>query len=95
MVTALESGEHGPDPRGVRTWEDVGPVIGLEELARLLLVGVRTVERMLADGTFPIAPLPLVAAGRQKRILRWSTGEVRAWVEGRRATAPRIGSRRK
>lgn len=66
------------------SWESVGPVIGLEPLSALLGLGVRSIERMLADGSFPIEPLPFVGAGRKRRILRWSTSEVRAWVETRK-----------
>ena len=48
----------------------------LAELAALLRCSPRTIRRRLADGVFPLAPLP-----RLGRTLRWHTADVLRFLE--------------
>ncbi len=59
-----------------RELETLPAVLLIGDLARLLRCSPSTIRRRLADGVFPIAPLPSLG-----RTLRWHTADVRRWLE--------------
>ncbi len=59
----------------------VAPLLNLDEVAGLLQISTRTVERKLAAGEFP--PPIRISATRS----RWLRTDVDAWLEGRRSTS--------
>ena len=70
-----------------REIEALPAVLRLAELAALLRCSPKTIRRRLADGVFPLAPLP-----RVDRTWRWATADVRRFLE-RGGTVPRGGRR--
>ena len=70
-----------------REIEALPAVLRMAELAALLRCSPKTIRRRLADGVFPLAPLPGLG-----RTLRWHTADVRRFLE-RGGTVPR-GARR-
>ena len=64
-------------------------MLKLQEVADLLNVGKRTLERWIAKGAFPLADLSPNA-----RIKRWLPSTIRAWVDrnGGPSVLPLIGS---
>jgi predicted DNA-binding transcriptional regulator AlpA len=49
----------------------------INEVARILSMGKRTLERMIAAGEFPQADF------RCRRIARWRSSTVQAWIDAR------------
>ncbi len=57
--------------------DDAGELLTKREVAELLRIGVRKLERMTADGSGP----PSVKFGRSRR---WLRRDVMAWLEAHR-----------
>ena len=72
-----------------REVEALPAVLRMAELAALLRCSPKTIRRRLADGVFPLEPLP-----RLGRTLRWATADVLRFLE-RGGTVPRAGGRRR
>ena len=68
-----------------REVEALPAVLVIAELARLLRCSPTTIRRRLADGVFPVAPVPGLG-----RTLRWYTADVRRWLE--RDSGPQVRS---
>lgn len=62
----------------ITEWDQLGLTFGVPEIAQVLDVGVRTIEKRLAAGVMWPAPLPRV--GREP--WKWSKAKVRAALEG-------------
>jgi predicted DNA-binding transcriptional regulator AlpA len=62
------------DPPGARP-ERFDQLIDIRDVARILAIGKRTLERMIATGEFPRADY------RVRRISRWRLSTVQAWMD--------------
>jgi hypothetical protein len=58
-------------------------VLTIGEVAAILRCGVRTIERALASGTFPIAPLPSLGSSLRRRRRLFARVDLLRFVEGR------------
>ena len=63
--------------------DDLPDVLLVDHVASLFCCSTATVSRRVADGTFPVAPLPAV-----DRKLRWSRAQLRRWLETGDAFGP-------
>lgn len=60
---------------------EASAVVDIHAAARLLGIGVRTIERLEAAGVFPVARIAGLGVGRKRRRRLYARAELLRWID--------------